>query len=242
MIATIVNCIAVLIGSLLGVLLHRRIGAEFKSTVFTALGIFTLVIGLSMSMAFSRVIYVVLSLVGGGLLGAWWDLDGKLLGFGHYLESKFDKSGGDGENKGRFAHGFLNASLLFCVGAMAIVGAIKAGMEKDYTLLLTKSVMDGFAAIALAAAQGIGVAFSIIALLIYQGGLTLVGMGLGNIVSPLTLSEISAVGGMLIVMIGVNLLNLRQIKTANFLPALVLITLFTSLEPPVLALWERLAG
>ncbi len=240
MIATIVNCITVFLGSLIGILFHRRIGEEFKGAVFTALGVFTMIIGIKMSLDFTRVLYVVLSLVVGGILGAWWDLEGKLLTLGEFLEKRFDRSTGDDAGKGRFAHGFLNASLLFCVGAMTIVGAFKAGLEKDYDLILTKSVMDGFAAMALASAMGIGVAFSIIVLLVYQGGLTLLAMWLGNIVSPLTLSEISAVGGMLILMIGINLLKLRQIKTANFLPALVLVVIFTVVEPRVLVLWESL--
>lgn len=239
MISTIVNCIAVLVGSVLGIILHKKISDELKSAVFTALGVFTIVIGLSMAMEFSRVIYVVLSLVGGGIFGTMWKLEDKILGMGHLLEKRFDNTGSE-EGAGRFAHGFLNASLLFCVGAMTIVGAFKAGMEGDHTLIYTKSVMDGFAALALAAAQGIGVAFSIIVLLVYQGGLTLASSWLGNVVSALTLSEISAVGGMLIVMIGINLLNLKKIKTANFLPALILIVIFTVAEPPVQALIERI--
>ena len=109
-------------------------------------------------------------------------------------------------------------------------------MERDYDLLLTKSIMDGFAAIAFASAMGIGVAFSIITLLVYQGGLTLLAMWLGNFVSPLIMSELTAVGGMLIMMISINLLNLRKIKTANFLPGLVLVLLFTVLEPVILPL------
>ena len=239
MIATFVNCMTVFIGSLLGVLFHRRIGEEFKGAVFTALGVFTLTIGLQMSLEFTRVLYVALSLVVGGILGAWWDLEGRLLALGDILERRFVR-GDRREGEGRFAQGFLNASLLFCVGAMSIVGAFKAGMEGNYDLLLTKSVMDGFAAMALASALGIGVTFSVIVILVYQGGLTLLSLWLGNFVSPLTLTEVSAVGGMLILMIGINLLKLREIKTANFLPALVLVALFASAEPLVLALWEGL--
>ncbi|MBI9101181.1 MAG: DUF554 domain-containing protein [Spirochaetales bacterium] len=249
MIATIINCITVLIGSLLGVLFSKKIGEEFKTTIFTGLGIFTMVIGFQMALDFSRVLYVVFSLVAGGLIGFKFDLEGKVLLWGENLEKRFDRprpsaEGMDEKNnrKGNFAHGFLNASLLFCVGAMTIVGAMKAGMEKDYDLLLTKSVMDGFAAIAFASAMGIGVAFSIIVLLIYQGGLTLLAMWFGNFASPLIMSELTAVGGMLIIMIGINLLGLRKIKTANFLPALVLIILFAALEPIAGPFFKGLLG
>jgi len=239
MISTIINCITVLVGSILGIILHKKINDELKSAVFTALGVFTIVIGISMAMDFSRVLYIVLSMVAGGIWGTVIKIEDKLLGLGQILEKHFDKSG-DQEGTGRFAHGFLNASLLFCVGALTIVGAFKAGMEGDHSLIYTKSIMDGFSAMALAAAQGIGVAFSIIVLLLYQGGLTLASSWLGDLVSPLTLSELSAVGGMLIVMIGINLLNIRKIKTANFLPALVLIIIFTVAEPHVLTLWEQI--
>jgi len=232
MIATIINCAAVIVGSLLGILLNKRIGENFKSTIFTGIGIFTLVIGLQIGMGFTRVLYVVFALVAGGLLGSWWDLEGKILGLGKFLEKRFSRRGnGEPDGSGNFAHGFLNASLLFCVGAMAIVGSMKAGMEKDYDLLLTKSLMDGFSAIAFASAMGIGVAFSALVILVYQGGLTLLAAWLGSFVSPLVMSELSAVGGMLIIMIGINLLELRKIKTANFLPALLVVVLFAVLEP-----------
>ncbi len=241
MIATIVNCITVLIGSFLGVILSRRIGEDFKTTIFTGLGIFTVVIGLQMAMKFDRVLYVVFSLVAGGLIGSRLNLEGRVLNWGHRLEKKFSRKGSS-DKAGSFAHGFLNASLLFCVGAMTIVGAMKAGMEKDFDLLFTKSIMDGFAAIAFASAMGIGVAFSIIVILIYQGGLTLLAMWFGNFVSPLILSELTAVGGMLIIMIGINLLGLKKIKTANYLPSLILIILFTFLEPVIRPLISGVAG
>ena len=127
MIATIINCITVLIGSVLGVLFSKKIGEEFKNTIFTGLGIFTMVIGLQMAFEFTRVLYVVFALVAGGLIGFRLDLEGKVLELGNKLEKRFDRSKDQEEGgKGRFAHGFLNASLLFCVGAMTIMGAMKA--------------------------------------------------------------------------------------------------------------------
>jgi uncharacterized membrane protein YqgA involved in biofilm formation len=122
-----------------------------------------------------------------------------------------------------FAFGFLNASVLFCVGAMALVGSFKAGAEGDYDLILTKSVMDGVVAIMFAGAMGIGVGFSAISVLVYQGALTLLAVQIKPYVSETMLTELSAVGGALIVMIGINLLGLRKVRTGDFLPALVVI-------------------
>ena len=131
----------------------------------------------------------------------------------------------------------MNASVLFCVGAMSIVGSFKAGVEHDYTIIFTKSILDGFMAISFAAAMGIGTMFSIIFILIYQGGLTLLSGVLQPYVSELLINELSAVGGAIIIMIGVNLLGLKKIKTANYLPALVIEILFVVLVPLVKGLF-----
>jgi hypothetical protein len=228
MIATIVNCLTVLVGSLLGLFLHAKINDDFKDTVFTSVGLFTLIIGVSMALKAERVVYLALSLVLGGMIGNFLDIEGKILAFGEFLKRRFAKSG---EGKHDFAYGFLNASVLFCVGAMTLVGAFKAGTEGDYTLILTKSVMDGFMAILLTAAMGIGVAFSIITILVYQGGLTLLAVVVKGYVTPLMLSELTGVGGALVMMIGFNLLQLKKIRTGNFIVSLLVVLLFIALEP-----------
>jgi uncharacterized protein len=249
-IATIVNCLAVLIGSAFGMLFHRRVTEEFKDTVYTGVGVITIVIGVMMSIETTRILYVALSVVIGGLLGAFWNIEGGILRFGGVLEKGFSRARRRGSGipsdgvietaaeigPSRFAHGFLNASILFCVGAMTIVGAFRAGAEGQYDLILTKSVMDGSMAILLTAALGPGVAFSIIVILIYQGGLTLLAGVLSPWISELVLSELSGTGGVLILMIGLNLLRLKSIKTGNFLPALLFILVATLLEPPIAAL------
>jgi uncharacterized membrane protein YqgA involved in biofilm formation len=227
MIATIVNCITVFIGSMLGLFLHAKISEEFKETVFTGVGLFTLIVGISMALKSERMVYLALSVVSGGLIGNALDIEGKILKLGEFLKKRFIR----GESKHDFAYGFLNASVLFCVGAMTLVGAFKAGAEGEYTLILTKSVMDGFMAILLTAAQGIGVVFSILIILLYQGGLTLLAVFVKPLVTPLVLSELTGVGGALVMMIGCNLLNLRKIKTGNFLPALVVVLFLIALEP-----------
>jgi len=230
MIATLINCATVLAGSLIGFLFNRRINDRFKETIYTGMGVFTLMIGLMMALETTRILFVGISVVAGGLLGSWWKVEAGILKIGTRLQSRF---GGNNGGSTTFALGFLNASVLFCVGAMTIVGSFRAGAEGNYDLILTKSVMDGFMAILLTAAMGFGVAFSVITILIYQGGLTLLAGLIAPHISDLVLSELSGTGGVLVMMIGLNLLKLKEIKTGDFLPALGLILVFTLLEPLV---------
>ena len=225
MIATVVNALAVLLGSLLGLLLHGRIRESFKAIVFIGAGLTTIVIGVQMALAGSRIVLLALSLIIGGILGEWWRIEDGILALGGALKKTFAKQ----ETGTNFAYGFLDASVLFCVGAMTLIGSFKAGAEGDYSLILTKSVLDGFMAIVLTAAMGVGVAFSAIPILVYQGGLTLAAVWLKPLVSESLLKELTGVGGALVLMIGINLLGLAKLKTANFLPALLLIVGFVSL-------------
>lgn len=229
MIATIVNCITVLIGSLLGVKLTSRINEKLKEVLFICIGMISLVIGIRMCFEFTKTIYVVISITLGGLIGYLLDIDAAILRFGKFLEKLISKNHQTSDSS--FAHGFLNASVLFCVGAMTIVGSIRAGVSGDYELLLTKSVMDGIASVIFAAGMGIGVAFSIISILIIQGGLTLLAMVVGDFIPALVITEVSGLGGIMIIMIGLNLLNLKDIKTANFLPALLIVALMAAVDP-----------
>lgn len=250
MIATFVNCIAVILGTMAGILFARKITTEISSVISSAAGVITLVIGMQMAFKTQNIIYMALSLIIGGLLGAWWDIDGKILAFGRFLEYHFGggkkkalakasaQSGGELSSdsaavpeESRFAYAFLNASVLFCVGAMAIVGSFKAGTEGDYTILYTKSVLDGFMAIVFSAAMGIGTAFSALSLLAYQGALTLLSEWIKPWVSEQMISELTGLGGALVIMIGINLLELKKLKTANYLPGLIILTLFVLLDP-----------
>ncbi|MAG13057.1 MAG: hypothetical protein CMN78_00490 [Spirochaetales bacterium] len=233
MIATFINCATVLIGSIIGLLFNRRVTDRFRDVIYTGIGMFTMVIGIMMALETTRILFVALSVVIGGLLGTWWSIERRILGLGHLLERKF--GGSQKGESGSFAFGYLSASILFCVGAMTIVGSFKAGAEGSYDIIYTKSVMDGFMAILLTAAMGIGVAFSIITILIYQGGLTLLAGLLSPYISPLVLSELSGTGGILLMMIGLNLLKLKELKTGDFLPALAIIIVFAMLEPKILS-------
>ncbi|MDC7228065.1 MAG: DUF554 domain-containing protein [Spirochaetales bacterium] len=232
MIATIVNCITVFVGSLLGVKLTARINEKLKEVLFICIGMISLVIGIRMGQEFTKTLYVVISLTIGGLIGYLLDIDAAIMRFGSFLERLVSRKSSSGnKSDSNFAHGFLNASVLFCVGAMTIVGSIKAGVEHDYELILTKSVMDGISAVIFAAGMGIGVAFSIISIMVIQGGLTLLAVAVGDFIPALVISEISGLGGVMIIMIGLNLLKIKDIKTANFLPSLLFVALLAAVDP-----------
>ena len=232
MTAVFVNCAAIIIGSVIGLLCARRMTAELSDIIQTAAGIVVVIIGLQMAFKYQNIVYLALSLILGGLLGTWWDIDGLILRFGSFLQHIVYRGRGSKDQGGKnFAYAFLNASVLFCVGAMAIIGSFKAAIEKDYTIIFTKSVLDGFMAVTFAAAMGVGTVFSFIAVFIYQGALTLLSAFVKPYVTDILIAELTGCGGALIVMIGINLLNLRKIKTANFLPALLLEILFVLLDP-----------
>jgi len=238
MIATIVNCVAVFFGSLLGLLIHKGMSPKIKEVVFVGAGLVSLAIGMQMAFQSQRIVYMALAVILGGMLGTYWRVEDGIMSFGDWLQRTFVRKQ---ESESTFAQGFLSASVLFCVGALTIVGAIKAGAEGDYDLILMKSVLDGFMAIMFSAAMGIGVMFSIITILIYQGGLTLLGGVIGPLIGDLGLSEISGTGGLLVLMIGLNLLKIKEIRTGDFLPAVFLVLVFTSLDPYVVPLLQKIA-
>lgn len=230
MIAVFVNCIAIIIGSLIGIIFSKRISDNLSRVVQTGSGVVTMVIGIEMALAYENIIFLAMAIIAGGILGSWMDIDGKILLLGDALGKlvlrKKHSQGQQEQGSSNFAYGFLNASVLFCVGAMAILGSIKAGIDGDYTIIFTKSVLDGFMAIVFAAALGIGTAFSALTVLVYQGALTLLSGLVAAYTNDVLLAELGATGGILIIMIGVNLMGLAKIKTANYLPALVLSVVF----------------
>ena len=230
MIAVFVNCIAIIIGSLIGVIFSSKISDNLSRVVQTGAGVVTMVIGIEMALAYETIIFLAMAVIAGGILGSWMDIDGKILLLGDALGKlvlrKKNSQSQQEQGASNFAYGFLNASVLFCVGAMAILGSIKAGIDGDYTIIFTKSVLDGFMAIVFAAALGIGTAFSALTVLVYQGALTLLSGLVAAYANDVLLAELGATGGILIIMIGVNLMGLAKIKTANYLPALVLSVVF----------------
>ncbi|HOX32711.1 MAG TPA: DUF554 domain-containing protein [Spirochaetales bacterium] len=227
MLATIINAIAIVAGSLVGLLFKKGLAKRYEQAIFTAAGIVSLVVGIQMAVKTSHVLAFAIALILGGLLGTALDIEGAVFRLGEGLKRRFAKD----EEGGSFALGFLNASVLYCSGAMAIVGSFKAGTEHDYALILTKSVLDGLLSILFASAMGVGVAFSALSVLAYQGILTLVSVWVKPYVSPLMLGELTGIGGALVIMIGINLLELKKLKTGDFLPGLVFTVLLVLAMP-----------
>jgi uncharacterized protein len=224
---TWVNIALVLMGTGCGLLLRNRLSARMQIIITQAVGLTTVFIGLSMAQSLSAaragsvegVILALISLVIGGLLGEWWQIEQRLVSLGDWLKARF--RGGH-----RFTEGFVAASLLFCIGPMAILGSLNNGLLGDGTILVVKSTMDGLVSIALTGSYGIGVGFSVLPVLLYQGGLSLIASSLAQVIPDPTSAPsillVTGTGGMMILGLGINLLEIGKIQVASFLPALAL--------------------
>ncbi len=229
MVGTIINTITVIIGGILGLFFGSKLPEEIRNAVVSVLGLFTLAMGVQMFLKTSNSLVVLVSLLVGTVLGEWWRIESGLEQLGDKLKTRFTRVF-QGQDLSRFVEGFLTASILFCIGPMTLLGAIQDGLTGDYSLLAIKAVMDGFAALAFASTMGVGVIFSIVVILGFQGGLSLLAVQMQNLITPDMMNEMSAVGGVILMGIAVgNLLNLRKIRSGNFLPALFLAPLFVVL-------------
>lgn len=222
MTGTIINVVTIVIGAQLGMSIGSRLPERVRQTVMAVLGLFTFAIGIQMFLQTSNPLIALGGLLIGGLLGEWWRIEDRLRALGVWLEARFsseDREAGDN----RFVRGFLAASLLFCVGPMSIIGSIQDGLLGDYQLLAIKSVMDGFAALAFASTLGVGVMFSILTVIVYQGGITLLAAQARSVLTDPMTAELTAVGGILLMGLSIgSLLELKPIRTANLLPALAI--------------------
>lgn len=218
---TIVNVIAVLIGSTIGIIVGTRLPQRIVKSVFQALGLFTVVIGIIMALKGSEMLVIVFSLIVGAIIGEVLHIDENTERISSKIKGIF-KIGNP-----HFSDGLVTSFLLFCMGAMTIVGAIDEGLGNGSEVLLTKSMMDGFSSMALASAMGIGVTFSVIPMLIYQGGITLLAYWLGDFIAQQIVTELTSVGGILLIGLGINILEIKQLKVMNMLPALILVIVFT---------------
>jgi len=225
MLGTIVNIITVIVGGTAGLLLNKRLPVRFVTIFFQVIGLFTLFLGFSMAFKTTHVMHLILALIIGALIGEALRLDKWIEKFGNFIKSKF-KSGNE-----KFTEGMLTAFLLYCMGSLTIVGAIEEGMGGNSRLLLIKSLMDGVSSIALASGMGIGVIFSVIPLLVYQGGITVLAMVFGEFFPAIYVTEISAVGGILLIGLGISILEIKKINVMNMLPALVVIVILLWLIP-----------
>jgi uncharacterized protein len=233
---TLLNVATVLVGTAIGVLLGGRLPERIRRTVMDALGLFTLVIGitnaadafgpeLAAAVGRAAVLIVLGSLLVGGVIGELLDIDAALTRLGERLRARV------APGSGRFVEGFVVASLVFCVGPLTVLGSIQDGLTGDFELLAIKSLLDGFAALAFASALGIGVGFSALTVLVVQGAIALGAASLEGVLTDAMIAAMNAVGGVLIFAIGLRLLELREIRIANLLPALLLAPLVVGVWP-----------
>lgn len=222
MTGTIINSIAILIGGALGLLFGARLPERLKGTVIAGMGLFTAAIGVQMFLKTENSLIVLGAMLIGAILGEWWRIEDGLQGIGKRLEERFAGSDEvDASGSSKFVRGFLTASLLFCVGPIAILGSIQDGLTGNYELLAVKSVLDGFVSLAFASTLGIGVLFSSPVILVYQGIISLLAVQMNAFFTTLMLNELTATGGVILIGLAISsLLEIKKIRTGNFLPAL----------------------
>lgn len=222
-IGSLANMIAILLGSSIGLLLNRRLSPEIQNISYTGLGLAILVLGMQMSLKMENFIIVIFSIVLGGIAGEILQLDHRIDRLGKRLESKM-KAGND-----RFAEGLVTAFLIYCVGSLSILGPLEEGLRNDPSLLLTKSVLDGVTSVVLASVYGSGVLFSAFPVFLFQASITLVAAQLEPFLSDGLINQISAVGGLLIIGLGINLLKLKEIPVIKLVPALLVVVVINFL-------------
>ncbi len=232
MTGTLLNVATVLFGGGLGTILGKRLPDRVRQTVLQGLGLVTLVAGLSMALQTNNILIVMGSILLGGILGEWWGIEERLEALGNVLQQRLRLGSGS-----KVAEGFVTASLIFCVGPMTIIGSIRDGLVGDYSLLAIKSLLDGFAALALASSLGIGVMLSAITVLVYQGGLSLLASLAQVGMSQEMITEMTATGGTIIMGIGLILLDIKRIRVANLLPGIfiapLIVAILTTLGIPI---------
>jgi uncharacterized protein len=221
---TLVNAMAIVIGSLIGMRLANQFIKERSEAVMAVLGLCVLVIGVQGVIAYPKLISLILSLALGFVWGEAIHLDEKINHIARQLELRFAK-----EQRGQFAQGLISASLLFCVGAMAIIGSIESGLRANETILYTKSLLDFISSIIFASSFGMGVLFSSVVVLIYQGSITLLSAWIAPFLTSTLIQDISSIGSLLIVALGFNMMRVSQFKIANLLPALLVMVVISLL-------------
>ena len=221
---------AIAVGGVVGLGLRSRLNARSTDIVFQVLGLFTAAMAVSMSLKAENMLLIVISLVAGALLGQWIGLDRLLERFSSLLRrlsgagrTPSETGIAEDDGKGRFTEGFITATMIFCIGSMAILGAMEDGLGRTPNLLYVKSIMDGVCVIALVSAFGVGPIFSIIPLFLYQGGITLLTGFMTRFMSEAMIADLTATGGILLIGLAINLLKIKEINVVNMLPSLLLI-------------------
>ena len=260
MTGTVINIIAILVGGTLGMVFGGRLPERIRQTVIAGLGLFTAVIGIQMTFKTQQALVVLGALLIGGVIGEWMRIEERLSRFGEWLEQRFtsqpspslvlqaealtnpppdnetniQEPSQKGKDGSRFVRGFLTASLVYTIGPMAILGAIQDGLTGDFSLLAIKSVMDGFASLAFASSLGVGVLFSSMVILVYQGGISLLAAQAQALFTTAMMNEMTATGGVLLLGIAISsLLEIKPIRVGNFLPALAIAPLIVAILVPL---------
>lgn len=227
MIGTFLNIGTVLLGGILGTMLGSRLPKRMQETILHGLGLVTLLLGVSLAIKTSNILVVMGSILVGALLGEWWQIDRGLERLSEWLRALLAKKA-PASSLGHFTEAFITASLVFCVGPMTLLGSIQDGLTGNYSLLAIKSLLDGFGALIFASSLGVGVIFSAVVILVYQGAVTLLAGFLQQILSQPMINEMTATGGIMIIAIGLLLLDIKKIRVANLLPALVIAPLIVA--------------
>ncbi|ADL52436.1 DUF554 domain-containing protein [Clostridium cellulovorans] len=217
MLGTIINFLSILLGGIIGLLLKGKLSEKISTTIVNGLALCVLYIGISGVLKSNNTLLVVISIALGAFIGEVIDIDKRINSLGIKLEKSLKTY-----NQGSISEGFVTSTLLFCVGAMAIVGSLESGLKGNHSIIYTKSILDGVSSIIFASSLGIGVLISSISVLVYQGIIVLGASSLTNILSPEVVTEISAVGSLLILGLGLNMLGIVKIKVANLLPAMLI--------------------
>nr|WP_300004340.1 DUF554 domain-containing protein [Tissierella sp.] len=220
MIGTFVNVLAIIAGSFLGYFMRNGIKEEYKATIIDGLGLSVIIMGIMSTIKTDNFLLVIASIVIGSIVGEMIGIEKKLDHLGYKLQVRF------GKGDSNFSKGFITATLVFCIGAMSIVGSLEAGLTGNYKTLFAKSVLDGVSSIIFASSLGLGVVFSVFPVFIYQGFITILSTHLRELFTPALINEMSAVGGILIMGIAFNLMGIKKIRVSNMLPSLLVPIIF----------------
>lgn len=228
MLGPVVNGVVIVICALAGKFFVKGLSGRFEEIIKKAIGLSIMYIGISGAMENNRVMLLIVSMVAGSIIGEWINIDKGMNKLGMWAEKRF------GFGEGNFAKGFVTASILFCTGSMAIVGAMQSGLQGNHEMLYAKSILDGVIAIVFTSTMGIGVAFSAVPVFLYEAAIALGAGYIKDWLTPEIITEMSAVGSLLIAALGFNFLEVKEIRVANMIPAIFLPWLFIAIETALL--------